>query len=102
MYFVTHGLANSGTSFNPAPGIPLDFHASVKSMIRMAIEAFTSRGLEIGICGQAPSDHPSEFPPFLVDCGITSISVTPDTAMAVRQSILESEMMIAQGIKIEE
>jgi len=75
---------------------------AVKSMIRTAIEAFTSRGLEIGICGQAPSDHPSEFPPFLVDCGITSISVTPDTAMAVRQTVLESEMMIAQGIKIEE
>jgi len=37
-----------------------------------------------------------------VDCGITSISVTPDTAMAVRQTVLESEMMIAQGIKIEE
>ena len=49
-----------------------------------------------------PSDQPSEFPPFLVHCGITSISVTPDTVMAVRQSILESEMMIAQGIKIEE
>jgi pyruvate,water dikinase len=75
---------------------------AVKSMIRTAIEAFTSRGLEIGICGQAPSDHPSEFPPFLVDCGITSISVTPDTVMAVRQTVLESEMMIAQGIKIEE
>ena len=71
-------------------------------MIRTAIDAFTSRGLEIGICGQAPSDHPSEFPPFLVDCGITSISVTPDTAMAVRQTILEAEMMMAQGIEIED
>jgi len=37
-----------------------------------------------------------------VDCGISSISVTPDTAMAVRQTVLESEMMIAQGIEIEE
>ena len=45
---------------------------------------------------------PSEFPPFLVDCGISSISVTPDTAMAVHQTVLESEMMIAQGIEIEE
>ena len=75
---------------------------AVKSMIRTAIDAFTSRGLEIGICGQAPSDHPSEFPPFLVDCGISSISVTPDTVMAVRQTVLEAEMMIAQGIEIEE
>ena len=75
---------------------------AVKSMIRSAIDAFNSRGLEIGICGQAPSDHPNEFPPFLVDCGISSISVTPDTAMAVRQTILEAEMMMAHGIKIEE
>ncbi len=75
---------------------------AVKSMIRSAIDAFTSRGLEIGICGQAPSDYPDEFPPFLVDCGITSISVTPDTAMVVRQTVLEAEMMIAQGIEIGE
>ena len=75
---------------------------AVKSMIRSAIDAFNSRGLEIGICGQAPSDHPNEFPPFLVDCGISSISVTPDTAMAVRQTILEAEMMVAHGIEIEE
>ncbi len=75
---------------------------AVKSMIRSAIDAFNSRGLEIGICGQAPSDHPNEFPPFLVDCGISSISVTPDTAMAVRQTILEAEMMMAHGIEIEE
>ena len=75
---------------------------AVKSMIRTAIDTFTSRGLEIGICGQAPSDHPDEFPPFLVDCGISSISVTPDTVMAVRQTVLEAEMMIAQGIEIED
>ena len=75
---------------------------AVKSMIRSAIDAFNSRGLEIVICGQAPSDHPNEFPPFLVDCGISSISVTPDTAMAVRQTILEAEMMVAHGIEIEE
>ena len=37
-----------------------------------------------------------------MDCGITSISVTPDTAMAVRQTILEAEMMVAQGIEIED
>ena len=39
-------------------------------MIRQGVEAFRNRGLEIGICGQAPSDYPDEVPPFLVDCGI--------------------------------
>ena len=35
----------------------------VKTLIGTAIEKFTSHGLEIGICGQAPSDHPEEFHP---------------------------------------
>jgi len=59
-------------------------------MIRSAI-TFTSRGLEIGICGQAPSDHPEEVPRFLVECGITSMSVTPDTLMRVREAVGAAE-----------
>ena len=71
---------------------PIDARSpSVKSMIREIVEKFNSKGLEIGICGQAPSDFPDEFPPFLIDCGITSISVTPDTAVAVRATVAEAE-----------
>ncbi|HJM29956.1 MAG TPA: phosphoenolpyruvate synthase [Candidatus Thalassarchaeaceae archaeon] len=75
---------------------------AVRSMIRTAIDAFTSRGLEIGICGQAPSDYPNEFPPFLVECGISSISVTPDTAMAVRQTVLDAEAVKTSAIELED
>jgi pyruvate,water dikinase len=60
-------------------------------MVRAAVSAFRAQGLEIGICGQAPSDHPDEVPPFLVECGITSISVTPDTAIAVRLAVARAE-----------
>ena len=60
-------------------------------MIRDIVRKFNAQGLEIGICGQAPSDFPDEFPPFLIDCGITSISVTPDTAIAVRATIAHAE-----------
>ena len=60
-------------------------------MIRQIVNKFNARGLEIGICGQAPSDFPEEFPPFLIDCGICSISVTPDTAIAVRNTVAEAE-----------
>ena len=71
---------------------PVDARSpAVKSMIRSAVEKFTAAGLEIGICGQAPSDHPEDFPAFLVDCGITSISVTPDTVMAVRMNVAAAE-----------
>jgi pyruvate,water dikinase len=71
---------------------PVDARSpAVKSMIRQAINKFKDAGLEIGICGQAPSDYPEEFPAFLIECGITSISVTPDTAMAVRISVAKAE-----------
>ena len=71
---------------------PVDARSpAVESMIRQAVEKFTAAGLEIGICGQAPSDHPEDFPAFLVECGITSISVTPDTVMAVRMSVAKAE-----------
>lgn len=71
---------------------PVDARSpAVKSMIREAVTRFTSRGLEIGICGQAPSDHPDEVPPFLVDCGISSISVTPDTALQARIAVARAE-----------
>ena len=67
---------------------PVDARSSaVKTMVRNVISTFNNKGLEIGICGQAPSDYPEEYPPFLIDCGITSISVTPDTAIAVRMAI---------------
>ena len=71
---------------------PVDARSpAVKSMVRKVIKTFRDSGLEIGICGQAPSDHPEEYPPFLIDCGITSISVTPDTAIAVRIAVQEAE-----------
>jgi pyruvate,water dikinase len=60
-------------------------------MIAQTIMTFTSRGLEIGICGQAPSDHPDEVPPFLVEQGITSISVTPDTVVRARLAVMKAE-----------
>jgi pyruvate,water dikinase len=64
---------------------------AVKAMIKSAIRTFRQRGLEIGICGQAPSDHPEDVPRFLVECGITSISVTPDTLLRVREAVGAAE-----------
>lgn len=64
---------------------------AVRTMIRHAVEAFGQRGVEIGICGQAPSDYPDEIPPFLVECGISSISVTPDTFFRVKRAVQRAE-----------
>ena len=71
---------------------PVDARSpAVKSMIRDIVSKFNAKGLEIGICGQAPSDFPDEYPPFLIECGITSISVTPDTALAVKRTVAQAE-----------
>jgi len=63
---------------------------SVKWMIARVISAARKAGRKIGICGQAPSDHPA-FAKFLVEAGINSISVTPDSFLAVKQHVVDSE-----------
>ncbi|MEO1699278.1 MAG: phosphoenolpyruvate synthase [Planctomycetota bacterium] len=71
---------------------PVDARSpAVKALIKEAVTRFRARGLDIGICGQAPSDHPDEVPPFLVQCGISSISVTPDTALRARVAVAKAE-----------
>ena len=68
---------------------------AVKWMIRCVIEEAHKAGAKIGLCGQAPSDHP-EFAEFLVDCGIDSISVSPDSFVAVKQKVAASEAAAAK------
>ena len=63
---------------------------AVKWMIRSVIEAAHRAGAKVGLCGQAPSDHP-EFAEFLVDCGIDSISVSPDSFLAVKERVVARE-----------
>jgi pyruvate,water dikinase len=53
---------------------------AVKAMLQMAIEACRRRGKYVGICGQGPSDHP-ELARWLLDQGIDSISLNPDTVV---------------------
>jgi pyruvate, water dikinase len=68
---------------------------AVEKMISMAIDAAHRAGKKIGICGQAPSDYP-EFARFLVEKGITSISLNPDTVMQTTGLILETEAELAR------
>jgi pyruvate, water dikinase len=53
---------------------------AVKALLSMAIKACKSKGKYVGICGQGPSDHP-EFARWLVDEGIDSLSLNPDTVV---------------------
>ena len=63
---------------------------AVKWMIGSVIGAARTAGAKIGLCGQAPSDHP-EFARFLVDCGIDSMSVSPDSFVAVKRQVAAAE-----------
>ncbi|MFD7072799.1 phosphoenolpyruvate synthase [Nocardioides sp. NPDC059952] len=63
---------------------------AVQRMIGLAVEGCRRNGIHSGICGQAPSDHP-EVVRVLVGLGIDSISVTPDSVVAVTRTVLAAE-----------
>jgi len=63
---------------------------AVKWMIEHVITEAHAVGAKIGLCGQAPSDHP-DFAQFLVKCGIDSMSVSPDSFVAVKRQVAAAE-----------
>ena len=63
---------------------------AVTAFLRQAVEGARKAGRHIGICGQAPSDYP-EIAAFLVECGIESISVTPDVLVRTVELVREVE-----------
>ncbi|MEM0465658.1 MAG: phosphoenolpyruvate synthase [Candidatus Pacearchaeota archaeon] len=68
---------------------------AVKIMIKQVIEKAKKNHKKIGICGQAPSDFP-DFAEFLVECGIDSISLNPDTVIKTRIKIAEKEKKLRE------
>ncbi|MCF7980020.1 MAG: phosphoenolpyruvate synthase, partial [Chromatiaceae bacterium] len=63
---------------------------AVRQMISSVIDDAHERERKVGLCGQAPSDHP-DFAAFLVRAGIDSISVNPDSFLSVKQAVAEIE-----------
>ncbi|WP_377480632.1 MAG: phosphoenolpyruvate synthase [Microcoleus anatoxicus] len=63
---------------------------AVKRMVEIAIKAAKKYGRKIGICGQAPSDYP-EFARFLVELGIDSISLNPDSVLKTLLDVAKVE-----------
>ena len=59
---------------------------AVKAMLTLAISACKRQNKYVGICGQGPSDHP-DFAQWLVDQGIESISLNPDSVIATWQAL---------------
>ncbi len=67
----------------------------VKEMIRQTVEGARRNRRHCGICGQAPSDYP-EVVQYLVELGIDSISVTPDTLLQVTRDVLAAEQRLGR------
>src|SRR5690606_5047269 len=65
-------------------------NAAVKTAIADLLAKARKTGTHTGLCGQAPSDHP-DFARFLVEHGIDSISVSPDSFPAVKRVVAEAE-----------
>jgi len=68
---------------------------AVKWLISHAIKVANNKGKYIGICGQAPSDYP-EFAQFLVEEGIHSLSLNPDSIVRTRLAIAETEKKLGK------
>jgi pyruvate, water dikinase len=64
---------------------------AVERMIRDVISRAHARGVPVGICGQAPSDH-AGFAEMLVEAGIDSISLNPDSVPGVIRRVAEAEI----------
>lgn len=63
---------------------------AVKEMIRRLVETAHQAGRKVGICGQGPSDYP-DFAAFLVEIGIDSMSLNPDSVIQVKRYIAQVE-----------
>ncbi|HMD75326.1 MAG TPA: putative PEP-binding protein, partial [Steroidobacteraceae bacterium] len=69
--------------------------AAVKRMIADVIARAHRCGTKVGICGQAPSNHP-DFAAFLVESGIDSISLNPDSFVSTTKTVAATERRIGR------
>jgi pyruvate,water dikinase len=68
----------------------------VKEMIRLAVDGCRRNGIHSGLCGQAPSDYP-DMAEFLVEIGIDSMSLNPDTVLKTTKLVLELEQQLGRA-----
>jgi pyruvate, water dikinase len=68
----------------------------VKQMIRLAVDGCRRNGIHSGLCGQAPSDYP-EMAEFLVEIGIDSMSLNPDTVLKTTKQVLRLEQRLGRA-----
>lgn len=65
----------------------------VKRALKIIIDAANKKGITCSICGQGPSQYP-ELAEYLVECGVTSMSVNPDTVEYTRRLVASVEQKL--------
>jgi pyruvate,water dikinase len=86
---------DSGGSLKVA-GVANEKNEAVKELIRQLIRVAKKYRRKVGICGQGPSDFP-DFAEFLVEEGIDSLSLNPDTVIKTTADILEKEKRLKRA-----
>jgi pyruvate,water dikinase len=87
---LTLGIDRDASARLQVVGQSNEKNEAVKSLIRYLIQVAHETKTKVGICGQAPSDFP-DFAQFLVECGIDSISLIPDTVIKTTLAVLKKE-----------
>ena len=87
---LTLGIDRDAGGTLKVEGVSNEKNESVKTLIKYLIQVGKETGTKVGICGQAPSDFP-DFATFLVECGIDSISLIPDTVVKTTIAVNKKE-----------
>ena len=87
---LTLGIDRDAGGTLKVAGASNEKNESVKTLIEYLIQVGKETKTKVGICGQAPSDFP-DFATFLVECGIDSISLIPDTVIKTTVAVNKKE-----------
>lgn len=93
---LTLGIDRDSGSTLSVAGVANEKNEAVKELIRNLIKIAKKYRRKVGICGQGPSDFP-DFAEFLVEEGIDSISLNPDTAVSTTLAIANHEKRLRRS-----
>jgi pyruvate, water dikinase len=87
---LTLGIDRDAAGTLEVAGVSNEKNESVKALIKYLIDVGRATKTKVGICGQAPSDFP-DFAQYVVECGIDSISLIPDTVVKTTIAVNKKE-----------
>lgn len=87
---LTLGIDRDSGGSLKVEGVSNEKNEAVKELIRSLIKVAKKHKRKVGICGQGPSDFP-DFAEFLVEAGIDSLSLNPDTVISTTMAISKKE-----------